>query len=87
MLPKQQPGGLQVLQAFFGSLRIWVRVTRGHCWPLELQLAQTGALEVPWEALAAEQSLGDVPGLGDISPLSCSARLVSMQDTLPKAHH
>lgn len=28
---------------------------------------------------------GDVPGLGDISPLSWSARLVSMQDTLPKA--
>lgn len=28
---------------------------------------------------------GDVPGLGGISPLSRSARLVNMQDMLPKA--
>lgn len=35
------------------SPRIWVRVTRGCCLPLgaiELQLAQTRALEVPWRS-------------------------------------
>lgn len=41
-----------------------------------------GALEQCWQL---HSPCGDVPGLGDISPPSWSATLVSMQDMLPKA--
>lgn len=41
-----------------------------------------GAVKKHWQPNGL---CGDLPDLGDISPLSWSARLVSMQDMLPKA--